>query len=221
LNPQNNSPEKRKKFFFTLGGPKPPTPKFSTQYLDIIETHPRTKFHLISPSGYRETRVHGQKYVFSHIKMGAPTPIFNGKKNKKNTSGHHENTPPGQISSHFAQRLPRNPRSRTYAQTHRRTHNDNLNIPAVATQTCRDNNTCFVTLKRPSFKTADQKNLKFFLQHVQIGTIESPKQQPRKTKKIFFTLGGPKPPTPKIFNSVLPAPFVLPIAKISRLSSKN
>jgi hypothetical protein len=50
---------------------------------------------------------------------------------------------------------------------------------------------------------ADQKNLKFFLQHVEIGTIESPKQQPRKTKKNFFTLGGPKPPTPKIFNSVL------------------
>jgi hypothetical protein len=84
------------------------------------------------------------------------------------------------------------------------------------------NNTCFVTLKRPSFKTADQKNLKFFLQHVQIGTIESPKQQLRKRKKkFFFTLGGPKPPTPKIFNSVLPAPFVLPKAKISRLSSKN
>jgi hypothetical protein len=38
------------------------------------------------------------------------------------------------------------------------------------------NNTCFVTLKRPSFKTAEQKNLKFFLRHVQIGTIESPKQ---------------------------------------------
>jgi hypothetical protein len=55
-----------------------------------MKTHPRAKFHLISPSGYRETRVHG----------------------------------------------------RTYALTHRRTHNDNLNIPAVATQTCRDNHSC-------------------------------------------------------------------------------
>jgi hypothetical protein len=55
-----------------------------------MKTHPRAKFHLISPSGYRETRVHGRT---------------------KNTSGHHENTPPGQISSH----------AQTYVRTDART----------------------------------------------------------------------------------------------------
>jgi hypothetical protein len=61
-----------------------------------MKTHPRAKFHLISPTGYRETRVHGRTH------------------------------------------------RRTNALTH---NNDNLNIPAVATQTCRDKDLVLVSLQ--------------------------------------------------------------------------